>query len=141
MDLPVRIVIVNPPTGVTFAVQEDRSALLEPSDVRKGQLAFAFSVRIGDKAAGAKPNFLGSFVQGPRDGRFVYVNSGRRAGQRNTEWDRRAKVPLSGIGWPLINAAVAKHGSVVEGRISGTGRDGGPSCGSVDLIGAWRIVE
>ena len=140
MDLPVRIVIVDPPAGVTFAVQEDRATLLEPSDVRERQLAFAFTVRIGDKAGG-KPNFLGSFVQGPRDGRFVYVNSGRRAGQHNTEWDRRAKVPLSGIGWPLINSAVAKPGSVVEGRISGTGRDGGPSCGSVDLIGAWRVVE
>ena len=141
MELAVRIVVMNPPAGVAFAVQEGQSALLLPTDIRKQHVAFAFSVRVCDKVAGEGPNFLGSFVQGPRGGRFVYVNSGKRAGQTNTEWDRRAKVPLAGIGWTLIKAATARPGAVVEGRVNGVGGDGGPSCGSVSLIDAWRVVE
>jgi hypothetical protein len=140
LELALRIVVMNPPAGVAFALQEGQSALLLPSEIRKQHIAFAFSVRVGDKVTGEGPNFLGSFIQGPRGGRFVYVNSGKRAGQINTEWDRRAKVPLAGIGWTLIKAATARSGAVVEGRINGAGRDGGPSCGSVDLIDAWRVV-
>ena len=140
MELAVRIVVMNPPAGVAFAVQEGQSALLQPSEIRKQHIVFGFSVRVGDKVTGEGPNFLGSFVHGPRGGRFVYVNSGKRAGQSNTEWDRRAKVPLAGIGWSVITAATAEPGAVIEGRVNGVGRDGGPSCGSVHLIGAWQVI-
>jgi hypothetical protein len=66
------------------------------------------------------------------------VNSGKRAGQAKTQWDRRAKVPLTGINWTLIKN-VAK-GGVLETQIEGTGRDGGPACGTVPLIGRWRAI-
>lgn len=85
------------------------------------------------------PNFLGPFTQGPRGARFVYVNSGTLAGQANTKWTRRAKVPLSGITWAMIKRA---KGAILEARIDGVGRDGGPACGTVPLLdGGWRIAR
>ena len=41
------------------------------------------------------PNFAGPFVQGPAGERFVYINIGTYAGQLNTPWSRRLKIPLS----------------------------------------------
>ena len=139
VELPLRIVVLHPPADVLFAVQEGSSELLAPSQVQQDQITFGFTVRVVEKEPGEKPDFLGSFVQGPRMGRFVYVNSGRHAGQQNSYWDRRAKVPLGGITWSLIKSALAKRGAV-EARIDGVGRDGGPACGSVILLGKWRVI-
>jgi hypothetical protein len=139
-DLRLRIVVLHPPAGVSFAVQEGRSALLRPTEVKKDHIAFEFGVRLGDPIPGDQPNFLGSFAQGPRGGRFVYVNSGKRAGQNDSCWDRRAKVPLGGLTWPLVKSAQRKRGAVIEARMDGGGRDGGPACGSVALVSAWQVV-
>jgi hypothetical protein len=139
IELPVRIVLVNPPGGVVFAVQEGRSELLAPSQAKGGSMTFEFNVRVAEDDRGQGPNFLGSFAQGPRGGRFIYVNSGRHAGQKDTDWDRRAKVPLGGLTWTLVKSALAKRGAV-EAHIDGVGRDGGPACGSVALIGKWRVI-
>jgi len=70
----------------------------------------------------------------------VYINTGVRAGQPDSCWDRRAKVPLGGITSDLIAAALA--GDVaLEARIEGTARDGGPACATVPLLGdGWRLV-
>jgi hypothetical protein len=138
-ELQLRIVVLQPPPGVVFAVQEGRSALLPPAEVHKDKIAFQFSVRAVKESPGDPPNFLGPFAQGPRGGRFVYVNSGRHAGQKDTLWDRRAKVPLGGIAWSLVEAALAKR-AAVEARVDGVGRDGGPACGSVRLVDTWRLT-
>jgi hypothetical protein len=68
------------------------------------------------------------------------VNSGKRAGQFDSCWDRRAKVPLTGVTASLIEQAAALPGAVLETQIAGTGRDGGPSCATVPLVGGWRVV-
>jgi hypothetical protein len=139
-DLRLRIVVLHPPGDVSFAVQECRSALLRPTEVKKDHIAFEFSVRLGDPIPGGQPNVLGSFAHGPRGGRFVYVNSGKRAGQNDSCWDRRAKVPLGGLTWALVRSAQRKRSAVVEARIEGGGRDGGPACGTVALVGSWRVI-
>jgi hypothetical protein len=139
-DLRLRIVVLHPPADVSFAVQEGRSALLGPTQVKKDHIAFEFSVRLGKPIPADQPNFLGSFVQGPRGGRFVYVNSGKRAGQNDACWDRRAKVPLGGLTGALVKSAQRKRGAVIEARMEGSGRDGGPACGSVALVSAWQVI-
>jgi hypothetical protein len=136
-QLPLCITVLRPPTGVSFSIQRGKSELLAPDRVTSDEISFRFTVRLGtmDEA----PNFLGPFSQGPRGGRFVYVNSGQRASQPQSRWDRRAKVPLTGITWALIRRVAAGHR--LEARIEGTGRDGGPSCGTVPLLGrGWRVV-
>jgi len=136
--LQLRVVVLRPPPDVSFAVQEGRSALLPRTLVDKDRIAFRFAVRVGRRSVGDDPNFLGPFAQGPRGGRFVYVNSGKRAGQAGSRWDRRAKIPLGGITWSLVDAARARPQGLIEARIEGTGRDGGPVCASVKSV-AWKL--
>ncbi|MEO8580143.1 MAG: DUF5990 family protein, partial [Gemmatimonadales bacterium] len=76
--------------------------------------------------------------QGPPSARFVYVTSGRRAGQDNTPWDRRAKIPLAGISASMIQAALGASGVRIETEMPGTGSDGGPTCATVKAI-VWRV--
>lgn len=139
-ELPLRITVVHPPGGVTFCLQRGRDDLVPPAEAAEDHLAFDFEVRIGEKPDGS-PNFLGGFAQGPPAGRFVYVNSGTYAGQVDSCWSRRAKVPLAGITWELIEQVLATRHALLEARIAGTGRDGGPACATVPLLaGGWRVA-
>ena len=70
--------------------------------------------------------------------RFFYIDIGSYAGQQDTQWSRRLKVPLNLITWDLI-----KSGKVLAAKIPGTGKDGGPSCAyewrkRVDPSWNWR---
>jgi hypothetical protein len=87
---------------------------------------------LNDDAAG-NLRVLGPFAQGPPSVRFAYVNSGKRAGDSDSIWDRRAKVPLTGLTRALIKKASRDADSVIEAKIAGTSRDGGPVCASVAL--------
>jgi hypothetical protein len=51
------------------------------------------------------------------------------------------KVPLQGVTWDLIRKTIRKPGYRLAARIPGTGRDGGPSCATVRLLGDWEIVK
>ena len=133
-ELPLRITVLHPPPGVAFGIQKGKSEVVPPDQVSSDSISFNFTVRVGARAKNEAPNFLGPFTQGPRSDRFVYVNSGKRAGQSKTPWDRRAKVPLTSITWAMI-----KNGGVLETRIEGIGGDGGPACGTVPLVGGWRV--
>ena len=134
-NITLRIIVENPP--VRFKVQRGKDELLEAISATAKQLVFEFSVRVRDDRPDGTPNFLGPFAQGPAGGRFVYVNSGRMGGDMDADWQRRAKVPLSGITWAMI-----RKGSIIEARIEGTARDGGPACATVPLLGdGWRVAQ
>lgn len=135
--LRLRIVVLHPPAGVAFAVQRGRDELVPPTHATAKELTFDFTVRVADRDGA--PNFLGPYAQGPVGERFVYVNSGKRAGEPESTWDRRAKIHLKDLGWQLVRKALAA-GGVLETRIEGTGSDGGPSCATVPLLGGWRLV-
>ena len=136
-EVAFRITLLNPPLGVTFRLQRGRAELVAPSHETATSISFDFTLRVapGDGA----PRLLGPFAQGPPAARFVYVNSGKQAGQAESCWDRRAKVHLRDIAPSLIEQAISS-GAVIETRIAGTGRDGGPACATVPLIGGWRIA-
>ena len=136
-EIPLRIVLVDPPAGVLFALQRGRSELVSPTMSKGKDLSFDLTVRVANDRDG--PNFLGPFVQGPRGGRFVYVNSGTLAGQSHTPWSRRAKVALQGLTRGLVDRAAASPGKILVARIAGRGRDGGPACATVPLLGEWKI--
>jgi hypothetical protein len=146
-EIPLRILIDDPPESVTFRVQRGKTDwenpdFLAPARETGEQIAFEFDVRLAPRSAGKPPNFLGPFAQGPAGGRFVYVNSGTLAGQKDSCWSRRAKIPLTGITWKQIDELLKRPGSRLEARFTGTGRDGGPACASVPLIdGGWRIAQ
>ncbi len=139
-EVSLRLVVERPPAGVTWRLQRGRDALVAPVRETADAVAFALSLRVADGPGGA-PTLRGPEAQGPPASRFVYLNSGTYAGQAGTSWSRRAKVPLTGIPPALLARARATPGAVLEARIAGTGRDGGPACASVPLLGeGWRLV-
>jgi hypothetical protein len=144
-EIPLRITVVGPPEGVTFRVQRGRTnwddpEFLAPAQSARDRISFDFAVRVGPRQTGRPPNFLGDFVQGPAGGRFVYVNSGKLAGQADSCWERRAKVPLAAITWQQIETVQSTSDAILEAHIHGTGRDGGPVCASVHLADGWKVM-
>lgn len=142
MELRLRVTLVRPPSGVQFCLQGRTASDLEQRKVSTGgDLSFDFAIRVapGD---GGRPRFLGPFTQGPPDKRFVYLCVGTLAGQTDSCWTRRVKVPLTGITESLIDVARRSPAGRLEGRVWGTAKDGGPVCASVPLLeDGWRLIE
>ncbi|MCC6075415.1 DUF5990 family protein [Pseudomonas sp. GCM10022188] len=127
----MRILVVDPPSGVRFAVQRGRSDLLEPLANQREIIQFEFSLRLGSPLPDGSVNFVGEFAQGPSSDRFVYINSGTLAGQADSPWTRRAKLKLAAIPLQVIESALSTAEGVIEARVLGTMDDGGPVCASV----------
>ena len=141
-EIPLRLTVVDPPADVVFAIQRGRSDLHQSTRSTGAPITFDFTVRIRSSDTTNRHTVLGPFAQGTPATRFVYVNSGTSAGDRTSCWSRRAKVPLSGITPELIAQLAQAPGTTLEARIAGTGRDGGPACASVPLLGrGWRVVR
>ena len=143
-DLPIRLVLVDPPPGVAFGIQRGTGAhyqALFVQQVKHGEVIFDFSLTVRENPRGSLPNFKGSFVQGRPAARFIYIAVGTYAGQKDTPWSRRMKVPLQGITWALIRQATSKVGQRLLGRIPGKGKDGGPNCGTVQALGNWEVIN
>ncbi len=140
--LRCRIAVIDPPEGVQFRMQRGRDGLEEPSRASADVISFDFVVRLGAPLPSGLPNFLGEFVQETPADRFVYVNSGKRAGQQDSCWDRRAKVKLASIGSQLLQQALEVRGATLEAQIAGTANDGGPACATVPILAqGWRLIN
>ena len=138
--LTLRIVLEKPPPEVDFGLQKGRGTNYETIQTQRSKtqdLSFEFSIALKANSRNAAPDFSGPFVQGTQGGRFVYLDIGTYAGQKATSWSRRLKVPLSGITRDLIDR-VGKSGSVLEARVPGTGKDGGPNCATVKPFPGWK---
>lgn len=133
-ELKLRIILEGASPGIDFALQEGSGNdynVVQKQRSSKGDLMFEFAVRVREGKDG-QPNLLGPFVQGPTQQRFVYIDIGTFAGQVDTHWSRRLKVPLHGITWELI-----KKGKTLETRVPGTGKDGGPTCATIKPFSGW----
>jgi hypothetical protein len=137
--LQLRVIVAAPPTGVAFAVQRGRADLLAPISTSADSLVFEFPVSVAD-ASVRPPRLTGEFAQGSPSARFVYINSGTFAGQLGSCWSRRAKVLLSGITGALVQETLRHPRGLLEARILGVGRDGGPACATVPLLSEWAVV-
>jgi hypothetical protein len=145
MELTLRIILEQPPAGVDFGVQKGHGVYFETLQIQRSKnadLTFEFNVRV-DQGKNGNPNFLGPFAQGPPQTRFVYLDIGTCAGQLDTPWSRRLKVPLTGITWELLEQASnpAKSEALLVAHIAGTGKDGGPTCGTVKPFEGWKPVS
>ena len=101
-------------------------------------LRFDCTMTVKDNRDDGHPNFLGPLTQGPATGRFIYIDIGRLASQKDCEWERRLKVPLSGITWDMIQQMLANPKLVLEAHLPGTAQDGGPSCATVHPLQGWK---
>ncbi len=136
-EILLRINVLAPLNGVAMMVQDGKDKLLPP--IESSSAAHVFEFPISVDLGSSSPNFLGRFAQGPKDARFVYVNSGTYAGHSHSFWGRQAKVSLMSITLDQIEKAVARN-AVIETSFPGVGRDGGPTCASVKGI-EWKVVS
>jgi hypothetical protein len=60
-------------------------------------LFFEFALNATEDQTGSRPKLFGPYLQGPPENRFVCVGIGTFAGQKDSSWSRRLKIPLSGI--------------------------------------------
>ena len=140
-EIKIRLVLVESPADVAFGIQKGRGPKHETVLVQLGgreDLRFDFSLEL--KSTSGTPNFVGPFAQGPASDRFVYVGVGAFAGQKDSVWSRRMKIPLSGITKTLVREVLSKPGHRLVARIPGTGRDGTPSCATTNTLDEWKIV-
>lgn len=143
MEISLRIILRKPTAGVDFGLQKGRGSQYEVVQKQRStgkDLKFEFAVGVKTDKTGA-PDFGGPFVQGGRGDRYVYIDIGTCAGQSDTCWSRRLKVPLSCITWDLINS-----NSTLDAIIAGAGQDGGPACGygwrkGFDPPWQWRTAK
>jgi hypothetical protein len=133
-EVKFRVVVIDPLHGVSMQLQRGKDELLPPT---KNGSSLIFDFEISVDLSNGSPNFLGKYAQGPKDARFVYVNSGTYAGQHPTPWGRRAKLSLMSITKEQIEDAL--NGSRIVTTIPGVGKDGGPTCASVKGI-EWKVV-
>jgi len=129
-EIRLRLTLERPTSGVDFALQKGRGGAYETAQKQRSKgrdLSFEIPVTV-KRAKDGTPDFAGPYVQGSAGERFFYIDIGTYAGQTNTPWSRRLKVPLFGIDWAAIES-----GKILTARIPGTGKDGGPSCAY-----AWR---
>lgn len=139
-EIILRVNVTEPLFGVTMQVQEGRDRMLPPCETKRDRLSFEFP--IGVDLSSGRPNFLGKFAQGPKDARFIYVNSGSYAGQTKTWWARRAKISLMKITSTQVRELLDSPGSKLEVTIHGVGKDGGPVCASLPSEAFdWRIIK
>jgi hypothetical protein len=135
-ELTLRIILEQPPPGVDFGLQKGAGSIYETVQKQRSQgddLTFEFQPTVKQGVSDSMAALTGPFVQGPRRQRFVYLDIGTCAGQAGSPWSRRLKIPLDGIP-PKFRAA----GGVLEARVAGTGRDGGPNCATVKDFDGWK---
>ncbi len=149
----LRVICQKPPPpqryGAEFGLQDNSTTadwVIHAGQAHpNGDIRFECECRVRRHHRTGSPSFLGPFVHGGAAQRFLYLSwrpVGWRPGQldpRCPAWLRRIKVHLKPITWEQIEESL-KRGGVLEAVVPGTGRDGGPSCASVPLVGGgWTV--
>ena len=141
-EIRLRIIVVKPPAGIVYALQKGSGSDYEKVQTQrsgKKDLAFDFAAGVRDKAGAV--TLTGPFVQGPAGAKFVYLDIGAYAGQQNTPWSRRMKVPLSGITGKIIDRVARDPRSRLETRVPGTDKKGEPACATVKPFAGWKVIR
>ena len=140
-ELTIRIILESPPTGVDFGVQKGSGNKYETIlKQRSGKSDLCFEIKISVKESKTSLyDFAGPYVHGPANERFIYVDIGTAAGQVNSAWTRRLKIPLRDISSETIKQILADSSLVLETKVPGTGRDGGPNCATVKPFAGWYL--
>jgi hypothetical protein len=139
--LPLRIVVVDPPPGILWALQLNQEEVVAATSTTKSRITFDFSVEVVEDVAKGAFRLRGPAVQGRPGGRFVYLRMGAYAGQAGMAAGWRAKIGLEGITREHLQAVKAKPNAVLQVLFAGTAPKGGPACATVPLLGAgWQVA-
>lgn len=135
----LRIVVDRPLPDVALRLQRGRDQLIAPTSRSAKAAVFELELEVVAKPNGAI-TLRGPEAQGPPAERFVYINSGTYAGDGNSAYGTRAKVPLKGVTAVLVKKALASPKGVIVGTIAGTAKNGGPAAATVPLLGkGWEV--
>ena len=134
-QITLRLTIEDPVPGVSYSLQDKTGQPVRPAIAADGPLSFDVPVRV---AAG--PRLLGDHVrsEGP-ERRFVYIAIGAQAGDAASAWSRRAKIDIHTIPPDLFSLALGGH--VLELRLPGRDKDGGPACATLRPLAEWAVVR
>ena len=133
----LRLVLLAPPAGVLFSLQDNHNAPVDAVLAGGGDLSLDLAIDVDAGPGGLR--FTGRFVRTGFGRKFVYFASGTIAGQADSPWTRRGKVMLDSLPADLVEEAAATGGRL-EARIGGRAKDGGPACGSVSPVDRWRLI-
>jgi hypothetical protein len=147
----LRVIVEKPPAGVDFGLQKGKGSSYETIQKQRSKtnaagvenidLYFEFTVEVKARENDPTPAFVGPLIQGPPGERFIYIDIGTYAGQTDTCWSRRLKIPLSGITWGMIDRPSDHSRTILEARVPGTAKNGGPNCGTAKLSDGWRVAS
>jgi hypothetical protein len=138
-QLRLIIQLQQPVRGVVYGLQKGKG--IDYETIQKhlsdgSDISFEFQVQL-KPGKDQMLSLYGPFVHGTSDGRFVYIDIGTAAGQRDSVWSRRLKIPLAGI---VEQIAASTDDCYFDTAIPGTGKDGTPCCGTVKPFNGWNCV-
>ncbi len=140
-ELKLRIVLLGPPSGVDFGIQQGSGATYTTIQKQRSttqDLTFEFVIKVKvDK--GNQLHFIGPITQGKPDSKFVYIDIGTYCGQIESPWSRRLNVPLSGISVDTAKKLYFDTNLILEIEVQGTGKDSGPNCGTARPLNSWSL--
>ena len=140
-EIPIHIILEGPPAGVDFGIQNGSGNRYETIQIQRsttGDLHFEFTITLKENTENST-DFSGPIVQGPKNGRFIYVDIGTYAGVACSAWGRRLKIPLTGITTQMIKTLLAGTAIRLTTKVPGTGKDGGPNCATVKPFSGWYL--
>ncbi|HTE32122.1 MAG TPA: DUF5990 family protein [Chryseolinea sp.] len=139
-EIPFRIVLESPTPGCDYGIQNGKGSNYTTSQKTKSDgknivFEFIINCRVIDNI----PVLIGPLVHGPAGDKFIYIDIGTMAGQMDSVWSRRLKIPLTGITNKLIQQCLTDVKLLMEARVPGTGKGGGPNCGTAKPFAGWEL--
>ena len=141
--ITLRIRLLKPTPGVDFGLQKGAGTNYETVQRKRStgnDLNFEPDISLKTNK-NSTLNFSGEFVQGPPSARFIYIDIGTYAGQKDSIWSRRLKIPLTGIPSETLQKLLADPGLILQTNVEGTGKDGGPNCATVKPFEGWHLAK
>lgn len=139
-ELTLKIILENPTAGVAYGIQKGKGSNYETIQKQisnSNDLHFELIIAV-KRYEDNEPVFAGPLVQGASKDQFIYIDIGTYAGQENSCWSRRLKIPLKSISKDIIDKLSPGH--VLLAVVQGTGKDGGPTCGTIKPFEGWKVV-
>lgn len=142
-SITLKIILQNPTPEVDFGIQKGSGNMYETilKQRSKGNdLEFSFMINVKYKEDDTF-NLLGPLVQGPPTARFIYIDIGTYAGEADSIWSRRLKIPLKGVTTELIKKILSDPGFILQTKVTGIGKRGEPNCGTVKPFEGWKLSK
>jgi len=133
-EITLRLIIDQPVENIRYSLQNKKSEPVGSVISVGADLVFEIPMRVGPG-----PRFFGDFVRSEGPSRqFVYIASGRQAGQHGSPISRRMKIDIHDLDPGLVEQAIA--GRTLQAVFAGADRDGGPACATCRPIEPWLAV-